>query len=47
MPLPARSLYKSVGYEAFGIYPRYYLDGEDAIRMQRGLRAVQVVATAR
>ena len=44
---PARSLYKSVGYEPFGIYPRYYLDGEDAIRMQRGLRAAQVVATAR
>ncbi len=43
---PARSLYKSVGYEPFGIYPRYYLDGEDAIRMQRGLHAAQaVVAT--
>ena len=40
---PARSLYKSVGYEPFGIYPRYYLDGEDAIRMQRGLRAAQVM----
>lgn len=44
---PARSLYKSVGYEPFGIYPRYYVDGEDAIRMQRGLRAEHSLAAVR
>ena len=35
--LPAQTLFKSLGYRAFGHYPDYYEDHADAIRMEKML----------
>ncbi len=34
---PAIALYRGLGYEAYGVRPRYYGDGEDALLMKKEL----------
>jgi ribosomal protein S18 acetylase RimI-like enzyme len=36
----AIGLYQSLGYQPFGIYPHYYEDNNDALRMQKCIRKV-------
>ncbi|TNE81673.1 MAG: ribosomal-protein-alanine N-acetyltransferase [Gammaproteobacteria bacterium] len=40
-------LYKSMGYQPFGIYRNYYEDNNDALRMQKCIRTVPPVAENR
>ncbi|TNE83592.1 MAG: GNAT family N-acetyltransferase [Gammaproteobacteria bacterium] len=43
----AIALYKSMGYQPFGIYRNYYEDNNDALRMQKCIRTVPPVAENR
>lgn len=38
--LPALLLYNQLGYHRYGIWPRYYADGEDALVLEKNLSAI-------
>ncbi|MEC4184372.1 tRNA (adenosine(37)-N6)-threonylcarbamoyltransferase complex transferase subunit TsaD [Adlercreutzia sp. R21] len=40
----AQALYEALGYEALGVRPRYYSDGEDAVIMRGPLPAITLAA---
>ena len=41
---PAIALYERLGYRRFGIYPSYYEDGAEALRLEKSLEAREVEA---